>query len=520
MDTSERFTTTALPHISPSTHIIGLCGVGEYADVRGVYVSDPTLDGWMLSDFYLLHHLFRGLGSTQAWFTCIDPEVLVTRCGEYAHGNMYRERKVVLNQNQMPDPLTMRIEKPENLLRNALEHIRKTCQIAVQAEDPVLLCILCHGEEETFNLEIGGCSAEDPPMLKSTDIWTILQANEGVKVCLLMTFCFSGGWTITPNLGSTGDAFMATVMTAAGPNQLSESLPQSNSIGRFCGSLYISAVVNALENANRESEGEEESEMTTEALSAALTHQLLHVIDPRFGSVHDHRFEVQNVRWEEPYSSTTGFLLCSYTDKFAELRDVPPRPLIHAGMDRSNTPRDLLAWQEAHPQSHIGSLAATRTGGNTNAIKTMIQKQARSYIKSYPGRDSLAFNHGPHGLINDCISKPDTLSEDAWEQTWRILHYRINIMMAAQRIVKKMGLHFPAPRMIDMDDWSLGEGAGLRTLTAEYHRLALKYKLIPPMSGTRRRYEKAIRYVGAACASSGLPKEEMETRLKGTQSSM
>lgn len=64
----------------------------------------------MLSDFFFLNHLFCGLGIHQAWFTCLNPEDLITRYGEFAHGNYHHPRRVVLDIHRQPDLSTMHVE--------------------------------------------------------------------------------------------------------------------------------------------------------------------------------------------------------------------------------------------------------------------------------------------------------------------------------------------------------------------------------------------------------------------------
>lgn len=76
-----------LPDIQPETHIIGLVGI-----------DDNDSDGWFLSDFYLFKHLLAGLGRSQGWYPCLNPAALVMKYREYAHGNLYRERRIVLDQ--------------------------------------------------------------------------------------------------------------------------------------------------------------------------------------------------------------------------------------------------------------------------------------------------------------------------------------------------------------------------------------------------------------------------------------
>lgn len=92
---------------------------------------------------------------------------------------------------------------------------------------------------------------------------------------------FSGGWTATPLLRSETQESKATIFTAAGENTLSESWCATGSLGRTCGSIYISAVVKALE-----AEAKEEiaggTEVTTKEFAGTITNQLVNVADLKF----------------------------------------------------------------------------------------------------------------------------------------------------------------------------------------------------------------------------------------------
>ena len=61
------FYDVSMPDIQPNADIIGICGMNDIYDPDSeCRRSDPKLDGWMLSGFYLLHQLFRDLGKSQA----------------------------------------------------------------------------------------------------------------------------------------------------------------------------------------------------------------------------------------------------------------------------------------------------------------------------------------------------------------------------------------------------------------------------------------------------------------------
>lgn len=59
------------------------------------------------------------------------------------------------------------------------------------------------------------------------------------RISLLTTSCISGSWAMAPSLN-------ISAMTAVGPEETSVSWRKSKSVGRFCGSIYATAVLQAL----------------------------------------------------------------------------------------------------------------------------------------------------------------------------------------------------------------------------------------------------------------------------------
>ena len=78
-----------------------------------------------------------------------------------------------------------------------LEYFQSQFRVALNANEPVLICIFCHGLEEKYDLEIGGKGDYDTessfPLLTLSDFSRLLDDNFGLNVCLLLTSCFSGG---------------------------------------------------------------------------------------------------------------------------------------------------------------------------------------------------------------------------------------------------------------------------------------------------------------------------------------
>ena len=513
--------TRKLPQITPKTHIVGICGVGEHqwAEEDGAYASAPHLDGWMVSDFYLLHHLFRGNGKSQAWFTCIDPDILINRHGEFAHGNCYRERRVVLDANQKPDVSTLKIVEPENLLSQIILYLRSQCAVAAAAKEPVLLCIFSHSEGSSFDLEIGGTGDDEhmeAPLLTDSVVSSILKQHPSLNICLLTTSCFFGGWTITPDLHDAQERSVATVITATGEDIRPNSWPKTESLGRACGSIYIASIVKALESSSTDSEVSDGGKvLDSKAFSDLVKHHLINAVDPIWGDIYEYAFEAQAEQWTDHYPATTGLTLRSYSERLNLLRVIPPTTLAAVNIRRetSTTSEECEAFEERNKATVIGALASSNYGGSMMAIKQRLRTEATRYMPSKPGRDSLAGNIAPHGLIRKCIDTPHQVSDQGWDSLFTILHYRRQSIITAETILNVMGIIAPPADTFDIGEWNAAHPE-LKARSLECYRLVLQYDLIPPYPNAAKRYIKSVHYLGAACAMSGLSKAEVENRIE------
>ena len=146
------------------------------------------------------------------------------------------------------------------------------------------------------------------------------------------------------------------------------------------------------------------------------------------------------------------------------------------------------------------------------AVKKALRKQAVRYLKTCPGRDSLATNIRDHNLINECIHRPHLVGEESWDTLFTLLHYRTQAICAAERILDCMGISAPRADNIDIGEWR-AEHPDLAKKTLVYHNLVLEYNLIPPHPGRSSHYIKAVQYIAAMCAASGLTEEELKRRL-------
>lgn len=121
------------PDVAPSTRILAVCGPNDYQDN-----ASPEQDGWMFSDFYLFHHLLKNTSPHQVWLTCVKPETLTLKYGEYAHGKATGERRIVLDQAMLPDTADIRVvdtsrkSQKNDLLERFLGTLRSECQEAIR----------------------------------------------------------------------------------------------------------------------------------------------------------------------------------------------------------------------------------------------------------------------------------------------------------------------------------------------------------------------------------------------------
>lgn len=112
----------------------------------------PENDGGFLSDFYLFHHLFKGVGAHQIWLTSEHPEDCIDKYGSYIHGNPFKERREVLNDDLL-DEITksnnLRVVSRRDLCERFLSTIRSEIAIALKNQQPLFLMVFGHGEKGT-----------------------------------------------------------------------------------------------------------------------------------------------------------------------------------------------------------------------------------------------------------------------------------------------------------------------------------------------------------------------------------
>jgi hypothetical protein len=201
--------------------------------------------------------------------------------------------------------------------------------------------------------------------------------------------------------------------------------------------------------------------------------------------------------------------------RLEQLRVIPPRPLLDIRMDRSRSTLDIEAWEATHPDAPLVVIAASNYGGSMHAVRVALQKSALKYIKSHPGRDSLAPNHRAHDLIRNAIGTPHKLSHLAWIDLWDILHYRLGSLQLAENLADRLGLHAPGVALWDKSDWDVKNvSTGLYDKAAVYGKIILGAGLFPTAPNSRKRYDKPPCYLAAMCVESGLSESRVRSCLE------
>ena len=458
---------SALPLISPRTHLLALLGPDN---------AKPDEDGWFAADFCLLNRLFTGLGRTQAWFTSIDLNQVIQQYGPILHGNPVRPRKVVCSNIEQLSSLH-RIDQ-DFILDQWLHYVTFVCN-TIPEDDHILIMLFGHGsdEEESFSFSVGSETLAREQFGQIID--TVLIKNPNIKISILMSSCYSGGWAVD-------NRFNATILAAAKADQESNSVPRSAS-GRFAGGVFVQAVVNELLRTGSPSNKEIAYREWTENVRAEM--------DTLFAVGANPHFTARNNTWDCPYEEATGLPKNSYRERYNTLPIVPPNP-----------ESDNLASCVAGGSPIIGRL---------NAL-------CRQYLFLRPGLDNKAKNIHISTLVNQCFhqglpsSKPFTMSKVMFLASR--LRHRIALAALAGWYVDALQLRpFRSFCMFVEHEWRRDASEARRGHYSQaYSAICAIGGMFPrgPMRSSEG-FSKPKEYLAAAFADKGLDAMEVRRRLNG-----
>ncbi|MCJ1271269.1 hypothetical protein MMC22_011169 [Lobaria immixta] len=408
------------PVVTPDTTIIAVCGPNDCSDN-----AHPKADGWFFSDFFLFHHLFRGTAKQQYWMTCVHPEDLIKKYGEFAHGDpRTHDRRIVLDASMKDDVKDILVFKGNDLLERFLSYVSEASMKVKGTTRPILVLVFGHGVKDIYSITIGGTGLYKscPKLTRPKFNEALLRHNPDPNVAMLLTSCYGGGWIQTEYLNITA---MAGVDHKA---QLL-SWPESSSIGRCCGSRYSTGVAKALIKTEIEGltfsseDGEEVIDSPTFAALVEEIHKTLtKEIDVRENN--NISFAAKDDVWDMEWRARTGFPLTNYLEKWESLRLVQKSSSTGSSQSASIRFSDTISL-------------------STSEAEFRIKRLAYDYMKSNPGPDAAAKNHRVHGNCNRLLRGENIPNSDL-EYLAGELRFRLETIMGrATEYKDRLGIPFP-----------------------------------------------------------------------------
>lgn len=464
------FLTQTVPDVQPHTRILAVCGVTDHKSA-----ANPTKDGWFLSDFYAFNILLRGEGVAQTWLTTESPTSLVSKYKGYLHGAPYQARKVVLDQDILKDspPQNIQVVDRLKLLDTFMSTVKSECDIARAEDQPLLVMMFCHGDARTKGVYLGLDRVQDKLDYPFMSIDKFRAAiGWQVRVALLSTACLSGAWAVSPSLNTTT---LAAAGCGKGKNDRryitgqSESWIPSVTFGRLCGSIYATAVIKALtaESPLRVEKDTESKEIQGSAASvskdtqadtyntfAGTIYRILFTRVDKWAAAHDIRFSAQDDEWSREWHARIGFPLSHYALKWSILREVVPDP---AAVNYREPTYEEDKGTSERIKGASGSLEVEGSGirgffnGNLPALRSAVQYQGKMYLRSDPGRDTVASNVALHNAIQR-LEKGDDFDFDMLEEVHTQIDYRLRAMNLADLFVEALGV--PKPGGMRCAEWN------------------------------------------------------------------
>ncbi|PLB41467.1 uncharacterized protein BDW47DRAFT_99117 [Aspergillus candidus] len=540
------------PNVTPQTRVIAVLGVDEPSSASKA--ASPSLgDGWMVSDFYLWLHVLDGMGKDQKWITSMSPDYLLQKYGKedkvtlevidddepevtkpvrtkwasgFIHGDPFETRKVVLDENLLPQVLAKVTIGPkgDDLRDFFMQQLKNTMADAAEFGDDVLIMIFSHGDYDSAGglclgvdlLTDGDCEQK---YLKPSHIASILSEFPSVRTTMFMTSCFSGHWVETTDF--SGKNLTATTLAAAETEQEPFGFAWSNS-QRHAGGLFSSAAISELVKeppflppAPDEDTSREYRELTT-ALVAEMHRLCLPVnIDYGYGSSP----VFSDPESQEKFWKRTGYSLHHYKENYDKLptalaSDPHPkrdRKKFEAGFIDGDDP-EIVAWKERYPLV-VDEDFPEATGGYGRTARGLLSPWSlkylmRQYSSSNPGHQTIE-----HQVVFRTIREyyEGLLDVRGKLRLRRVLINRLQMNKRANQYAKILGLYW----IPNIEDWFQAQ-----TSRAYEYSTFQDYSRKVAQSGIFHDgkigpyYRKPSQYLAAAMAIAAYSEDDVDAAIK------
>ena len=386
--------------------------------------------------------LIHTIGASQQWLLCESPRHLLSKYGNYEHGESSGEHRMVLGPeliNNIEADNNIRVFDAADLLQDFLRTFQDECRTAAKLNQPVLLMIFGHGDPITYGVAIGGRGSPiNAPRRHVNHIVASLRSLD-IALTMLLTSCYSGGWVLQPNLN-------VSALTAAGAEKPSWSWPASLR-GRSHGSIYATAVREALIKMEDEKvtqhhpapsddifERPDYSSSYAE-LARVIHSTLLNDVD-RLGSRHGIQFSAKDDVWELEWRKRSGIPLAAFQSRWKAL----PRMPVQSG---SSLRRSQAGGIDI--TSSVGTITNNVHGlserFNDNQANSATKDLAYGYFNSFPPPD----NSAPDRITNlaaRLLLKGSCCSYFTPEDLHATLAYRLGLISLASAYKNLVGLEF------------------------------------------------------------------------------
>jgi hypothetical protein len=439
-----QFITTTFPLIAENTIILGVC-------TSDLEASHPEEDGWFVSDFYAFNYLLHGLGSPQTWLSAVSPTDLLRRYGSFFHGNPYKPRHAVLtdtllNEGKITEPTVL----PRGSIREGvLSYLATLSELSHQTDSPLLILVFGHRQDEDKSIII----EYDFHRLTKGEIITdqltiedLRRATSQAKhVSLISTACFSGGWTVIPDLN-------VTIAADASAEIASLSWLSSSNSGRRHGSIFASSALCFLTDQTGLTE-----DMPTFNSMYSLMVDNLSTCFKRFPETHEFTFSAYNNDDGGVFPSFSALPARDFEAHWNALEIAPPVEPSTTELDTANplltnddysqhmqqdTESSATESMRRHRHQHLPPTPSL-FGGTFRSQMRFTKHVAMSHMATCQGDWEMSLG-GKHGGILHSYLRDPCPDQAATQQALHLIEWRNSVMELADTWVAMLQLPRPA----------------------------------------------------------------------------
>lgn len=194
------FNSRCPPPLTRETIIVSVLGPSD----RGNNAS-PDTDGWLVSDFFLFHHLFRDTALEQHWLTCVSPATLISKYGQYTHGDPHSEdRRTVLDSTFEGELNDVEVFGEFMLGERFLAYVADASKRVKDTNNPILVLIFGHGDPMNGSILIGSDVENHTHLLKREMFHSVVvRHNKQPHITVVAVSCYAGHWAEYISLNTT-----------------------------------------------------------------------------------------------------------------------------------------------------------------------------------------------------------------------------------------------------------------------------------------------------------------------------